>query len=171
MSALLNERYTDAYAVARTLIRWGGRYKALGRIVLTFAAVLTAMSLFFGLGTDARNLPPGLSGATGAVGGIGVFFALLIVGFGMWCIARGVMMSAQGQLLLAHLDTAVHTSPFLSDDEKRGVLGLSSEAPALAGALSGRATVEIVCRRCHVANPPSNRYCEQCGAELDGARV
>jgi hypothetical protein len=30
----------------------------------------------------------------------------------------GVLVSAQGQILKATLDTAVHTSPFLDDDQR-----------------------------------------------------
>ena len=36
----------------------------------------------------------------------------------------GVFISAQGQLLKATLDAAVHTSPFLDDEEKAAALGI-----------------------------------------------
>ena len=34
----------------------------------------------------------------------------------------GVIISAQGQLLLAALDTAVNSSPFLTDDQRSQIL-------------------------------------------------
>ena len=37
----------------------------------------------------------------------------------------GILISAQGQMLLVHADSAVHTSPFMTNDEKAKVMSLS----------------------------------------------
>ncbi|MBE3039233.1 MAG: hypothetical protein IMZ62_10530 [Chloroflexi bacterium] len=45
-----------------------------------------------------------------------------VVALASWVM--GVVISAQGQMLLASLDTAVSVSPFLEPDQKARVLGL-----------------------------------------------
>jgi len=46
-----------------------------------------------------------------------------IVGFVGWAI--GVLISAQGQIVKATLDTAVDSSPFLSNEERAKIMSLS----------------------------------------------
>ena len=43
---------------------------------------------------------------------------------GMFFYVAGVMVSAQGQLLQATLDTAVNSSPLLDDEQKAQILAL-----------------------------------------------
>jgi len=45
-----------------------------------------------------------------------------IVGFVGWAI--GVLISAQGQMVKATLDTAVNSSPFLSNEERAKIMSL-----------------------------------------------
>ncbi|MGZ5483341.1 MAG: hypothetical protein ACXWID_15320 [Pyrinomonadaceae bacterium] len=62
---------------------------------------------------------------------IGVIFGALIGGL---FFLLGVLISAQGQLLMAHADSAVHTSPFLTDEERASAMSLPYADPAAAGA-------------------------------------
>lgn len=110
-------RYTDAYSVARQLVASGNSMKALGAVAGALVAVL-GLLLASSLGTVA------------VVGGVAV-------GIGVWSSAhhRGQLTAAQGQILLAVLDTAVNTSPLLSNAGKAALLGGSpttSSAPSIS---------------------------------------
>ena len=56
----------------------------------------------------------------GAVAAVGLLVGGL--GFGGSIYSLGVLVSANGQMLLATLDTALNTSPLLDVDEKRAIL-------------------------------------------------
>jgi hypothetical protein len=47
----------------------------------------------------------------------------LVVGVPVFIL--GILISAVGQLMLAVVDTSVHTSPFLSGDQKASVMSLT----------------------------------------------
>jgi hypothetical protein len=60
------------------------------------------------------------SAAVGLLGGLvfgGIWFGLFFV--------LGILVSAQGQILRATLDTAVNTSPFLTNEDKACVIDLT----------------------------------------------
>jgi hypothetical protein len=101
-------RYRDAYLVARSVNGIGAFIKVLGLIVAAGCIVAGV-----GLGAEGRNdllLYGGI--ALGLVAGIPIF-------------VLGVLVSAAGQQTKACMDSAVHTSPFLSDAEKASVMSLN----------------------------------------------
>lgn len=102
------QRYLDAYRVARTIITFGSTIKIAG-IVLGGLFGLISLSAF---GAD------GFGKALGFVG----FFGAVIVGFLVFLL--GIMISAQGQILLATLDTAVNSSVFLTPRDKAEAMSL-----------------------------------------------
>lgn len=100
-SAGLEKRYREGYAAARFIVGVGDTVKILG--------IMASCVLFF-----AAFFAKGPFVVLGLV-------AALIVG-GIFYIA-GVLISAQGQLLLATLDTAVNSSPLLDNGQKAQILG------------------------------------------------
>jgi hypothetical protein len=93
-------RYRDAYRVANTIVGIGSTLKIVGMIGAGLMALI-------GL---AGGSSFGFMGVLAAVLAAGFWFALFFV--------FGIVVSAQGQVLQAGLDTAVNTSPFLSNEEK-----------------------------------------------------
>jgi len=100
-------RYRDAYRVGRTITGMGGAIKAIGFIL----GALTALAALFGAGN----------------GGFGAFIVGTclggIVALLFWMC--GVIVAAQGQILQATLDSAVSSSPFLTDKQRAGAMGVS----------------------------------------------
>lgn len=99
----LMKRYRDAYLVAKATATIGKVIKGIGILVAAFglAAVLQSRSTGAGLVT---LLVPALVGAI------------------PYCV--GVLVAAQGQILLATLDTAVNSSPFLTNEDKAKAMSL-----------------------------------------------
>jgi len=100
--AKLQARYVDGYRAAAIIDGFGSMVKIIG-----FA--MAGLSLLIGLS----------AGRWGFLGGLlvgGMFCALFFV--------LGVFISAQGQVLKAALDGAVHTSPFMTDEQKATILGV-----------------------------------------------
>jgi hypothetical protein len=97
-------RYTDAYLVARTIT-------TIGQIVKIIAFVM-------GGGIALISLIASFS----SVAYIGGIILGALVGFLIYLF--GILVSAQGQILQASLDCAVHGSPFLSKDEMRQIMSL-----------------------------------------------
>lgn len=95
----VQRRYLDAYRVAGTINWFGQATKVVG--------VVLAIAIFAAF--DESKL--------------GVMIALIVVAV---CFSIGVMVSAQGQLLRSTLDTAVNSSPFLSDSQKAFTMSLPS---------------------------------------------
>ena len=98
-------RYRDAYRVANTLVGLGNGLKILGPC-LAGAIIFLSMLMVSKLGAAAlvAVIPAGITGVLFWIG--------------------GVIVAAQGQLVLATLDTAVASSPFLNDSERADVMGL-----------------------------------------------
>ena len=98
-------RYTDAYRVARTVTGFGATVKAVAVIIgllIGFTALLAgSQSLLYTVG--------------GAILGIIVAVPIFIL---------GVLVSAQGQILKATLDTAVNSSQLLTKDEMQQIMSL-----------------------------------------------
>ena len=90
---------------------------AIGKVVKVIGAVLASLILVSTLGyvTQVR----GDTGATLLL--IGIVLAGLIGVFGY---ALGTLVAAQGQILLASLDSAVSLSPFLSDELRAEIMSL-----------------------------------------------
>lgn len=96
-------RYKDAYRIARTVTGFGETVKVLAVVL---GVVVAAIG--FAAGSDDFK-----------VGGI----ALGVV-IGLPIFILGILVSAQGQILKATLDSAVNSSPLLTKDEIRQILSL-----------------------------------------------
>ena len=102
------KRYRDAYLVASAVCGIGGIVKGLG----IFVAVAIAIAGFIaGSNVQGSLMIP--------VGGL-----ILAAIAGIPIYVLGLIVAALGNLLLAVLDGAVHTSPFLTDPQKAQVLSL-----------------------------------------------
>ena len=99
-------RYRDAYRVGAALVDIGNAIKFVGAIL---GGIIFLVSL------SSKNLL-----GVGAVV-LGIFIAA-IVGILFWIC--GVIVAAQGQILLATVDTAVASSHFLTDTERAQAMGL-----------------------------------------------
>ncbi|MCK6619082.1 MAG: GlsB/YeaQ/YmgE family stress response membrane protein [Calditrichaceae bacterium] len=106
-SAALMKRYKDAYLVARTMIAIGAIIKGIGVILGSVIAVIS-----FGA---AGQFGSGAMGGIGLVSGI--FVAILFFLF-------SILVKAQGQILQASLDSAVNSSPFLSNEQRTRAMSL-----------------------------------------------
>ena len=101
--SVLLKRYRDAYSVAGVILGFGKLIKAVGLIV-------AGLAILIGL---AKESPIIFLGS--------LFFAVLIGGI---FYLLGVIVSAQGQILKASLDTAVNTSPFLLNAHRTDIMSL-----------------------------------------------
>ncbi len=101
-----SHRYKNAYAKAKAI-------DDVGFTIKTLAIALGMIIVFGGL---IISIEEGLS-----------FFVWSLVSGAATAIPfyiLGIIISAQGQILKATLDTAVNTSPFLADDEKANAMSL-----------------------------------------------
>ncbi len=112
-------RYTDAYRIARFLVTLGTVIKVIGFLL---GALIAFTFISFAASVSSGNLRGQRTDGVDAV--------ILIVGllwgavvFTVFFIA-GVIISAQGQILKANVDAAVHTSPFVNDDQKAQIMSL-----------------------------------------------
>lgn len=101
-SSPLIGRYTDAYLIARTTNGFGQAIKVIGLILGVLIAVVGAGKL-----------------GDGPAGAFAGFLLGAVVALPAYVL--GVIVSAQGQILKATLDTAVNSSPLLSHDEIRHI--------------------------------------------------
>jgi hypothetical protein len=106
----ISHRYTDAYRVASAVIAFGTTVKVIGFLVGSLIALAGFASSAGPLGSSAA-----------LIGGLGLG---ALTGFFFWI--AGVLVTAQGQLLRASIDTAVNGSPLLSDVEKAKIMGVAS---------------------------------------------
>lgn len=102
----LGTRYRDAYRIAEFVDAKGQSYKAIGVVVGLIGA--------FGLMLCLANLESVNGIQALSVVGIGLAFSLVLIGGSLRLFASGVALAAQGQMMMATLDTAVHTSPFFT---------------------------------------------------------
>ena len=101
-------RYRDAYLVAKVTSGIGTTVKAIG-------VILGVLIVLGGIIASSQN-----------GGGVQYFFAGLLLGVvvAVPIFVLGVLVAAQGQVLKATLDTAVHSSPFLTKEEMARVIGI-----------------------------------------------
>ena len=104
------KRYIDGYRVAQTIIAIGNVIKAIGAGVGGLLALVSFAAI-------------SQSGSGVFIGFIGIVLGVVI---GLVLFLLGVVVAAQGQLLLAALDTAVNSSPFLTDEEKTKAMSLKT---------------------------------------------
>ncbi|HEX8845683.1 MAG TPA: hypothetical protein VF791_13610 [Pyrinomonadaceae bacterium] len=106
------KRYKDAYLAARLTTGFGKILKTIGvalAILISFITVFGNINTLIGFN---YGLPMQLGGLF--LGGlVGVIFYI-------W----GIVVSAKGQLLMVSLDSAVDSSPFLSNEQRAKVMSL-----------------------------------------------
>lgn len=117
------KRYWSAYLVARTTA-------GIGRAIKIFAFVsgitVTVIGLYVGQ-QDYGSPNPIFQYGEFAVGPNHIFqFGGLVLGavIVVPLYVLGVLVAARGQMLKASLDEAVHTSPFLTDEQRAAVMSL-----------------------------------------------
>ena len=118
----LEVRYRDGFRAAKAMVGFGSLVKILGAV----AGIVIAV------GALIASSESGLFFFGGAVFGVLVWLGLFVC---------GVMISAQGQLLLAALDSAVNNSPFLDNPQRASIMSLSA-ANASAAYTSDRSSVQ-----------------------------
>ncbi|WP_448592473.1 hypothetical protein [Thermoflexus hugenholtzii] len=157
----ITRRYADAYAVAQGIIIHGQSLKALGMLIGGGIFFLTLIGMQ-AVGAQVRAAGEAL--LAGLILGVGLGMAT-----GGPLYAAGVLIAAQGQLLQAILDTAVHTSPLLSLEQKEELLmpsrTLLPEGPAPAPAAPGE-PVQIPCPHCGAPVYVTARMCPSCWQPL-----
>jgi len=109
-------RYTDAYRVGSAIV-------ALGTAIKVVGVVLAVLVLLVMLGTPSNPF----TGPALKFAGIILSITIAVAGW-VW----GVIVTAQGQILRATLDTAVANSPFLNDGERGEAMGIPAAAAAAA---------------------------------------
>ncbi len=108
-------RYRDLYRAARLYILIGNFIKITGLVIGGLIILVSILIALAGAGTIGQ-FDVGSGFATFFMGTFwGLLWGAITGGFFFLC---GSMMSAQGQLLLTHSDTAIYASPFLSNEEK-----------------------------------------------------
>lgn len=102
-------RYSDAYLKANFQTTLGGTIKSAS---LKIGGIITGLALLYALTNNTFGAAFGFLIAIlgAAMAGIGWIF--------------GTLISSQGQLLKATLDSAVNTSPFLDDTVRARIMSL-----------------------------------------------
>ncbi len=108
-------RYRDGYAVAGFVNGVGWFVIVIGLCVLTFAGliILAAMA-----GLSSKD------SAAAIVSALGVPLAIAMAIWGGIFAVVGLAIRCLAQLTLATLDTAMHTSPFLDNEDRAAAMGL-----------------------------------------------
>jgi hypothetical protein len=101
----LLKRYRDAYGIANSTVQIGGMLK---KAAVWVGGILGVIGLLACFNSPFAGIPIVL---------MGLLFAFLI-------FVSGVITAAQGQIMLAMLDTAVNTSPNADASEKATIMGL-----------------------------------------------
>lgn len=102
-------RYKDAYFVANSITGIGTLVKVLGVIAGVILFLLQAVTTSYLFRNEAAIV---MSFITSFIAGLIIYVV-------------GVLVSAQGQMLKASLDSAVHSSPFLDDEQRARVMSLT----------------------------------------------
>lgn len=117
------QRYWDSYLVAGTVNNVGAFTKGLGLV----GGLLVCMGALIAFSPSPNN-PYGSLGQ----GFMGVGF-VAGTAFGAGFFVLGVMISAQGQIMMATLDAAVNSSPFLDDMQRAKIMSLSAKKKKTVG--------------------------------------
>jgi hypothetical protein len=103
-------RYHDAYLIARATAAIGQVVKSIGvglRVIIALGAVVLA--------TQTQGSQSAILVLGGVIAGAVVAIPLFVL---------GILVAAQGQVLKAALDAAVHTSPFLQKEDMTRIMSL-----------------------------------------------
>jgi hypothetical protein len=114
----LMDRYTEAYVQAHFIDRLGSIVKNIG-IGVGILIFLMGMTLFSAMFSSPF-------GGSSFLGGLGaLFFASCFAALSWFCFfVAGTLISAAGQFLLASLDEAVNSSPFIDNPRRAAIMGL-----------------------------------------------
>jgi hypothetical protein len=117
----ISGRYADAYLRANFQTGLG---KTIQTASLLIGGVVAGLALIFALSELVPQ--PGMFGASSNTVGAAFGFFVATIAAAMTGIGWifGALISAQGQLLKATLDSAVNTSPFLDDSERARMMSL-----------------------------------------------
>ena len=115
----LYSRYRDSYRVAKTIIGIGTAEKVLALIVGGF----TVLYSFLSMSEQPRSGASVFWGQQSSTG-----FFLLVIGIGIVVgvagFLHGIGTCAKGEMMLTSIDSAVNSSPLLTDDEKGNIIGV-----------------------------------------------
>lgn len=151
----MRERYTDAYRVADAIVGIGSVLKWIGGIG---AGILIVFAI---ANTASKTTPQIVQPEVGI--GVAVFLG------GLWWavfFVSGVLVSAQGQILRATLDTAVNTTPLSTSEPKdRAAAEQGKEVPE---PLTAADTRMVHCQACGNMSriPVEESRCPKCGRKL-----
>jgi hypothetical protein len=106
-ASLAENRYEDAYRASGSIVFFGSLVKVAGVIVGAGGTVLLLGRL------------PQSGGAL-----VSLLVTAAVVMFLFWVV--GVAIAAQGQILMASLDSAVHSSPFLNHAQRARVMSIAA---------------------------------------------
>jgi len=156
-TAVMN-RYRDAYRVANTIVAIGNTIKILGIVVWI---LLILGLLYLGSRGSSGFLQQESSLAIALIAGVigGAPVALLF-----WLL--GILVNSQGQILLASLDEAVNTSPFLTNEQKAEAMSLPRTVVPSASEAENPTGTRRTCTACGKANEPDESFCVHCGTAL-----
>jgi hypothetical protein len=109
--ASVTKRYNDAYLVARAI-------NGFGYLIKIISIVIAVLLVLIGFIVANQNGPRDPMSVVGIMG----IFVGIISGALFYII--GVLVSAQGQILKASLDSAVNSSPFLTNEHRAKIMSL-----------------------------------------------
>jgi hypothetical protein len=121
-SAKAMKRYWSAYLVARATASIGGAIKIFAILSGITVAVIGLYVGQQGYGSPNSFFQYGGSFVDPTIFQFGALVVGVIVIIPPYIV--GVLVTAHGQVLKASLDEAVHTSPFLTDDQRAAVMSL-----------------------------------------------
>jgi hypothetical protein len=151
----LEVRYSDGYKAAKAIVGFGNLVKTIGAV----AGVIIALVALSMSGT--------------------LFIAGVMFGGLVWLglFVSGIVICAQGQLLLATLDSAVNNSPFLDNSQRASIMSLSTNPASWSRTSDSSETgvplqhTGLRCGKCKsfgpkvVAISPEHARCKACGYE------
>jgi len=117
-----SDRYEDAYLHARGLVQAGDLIQTVGWVLGAF--------LFCGALLEAHTVTKLLTPAADWLPPAGLAIGATMTVFFFWLV--GVLVSAGGRRLMASLDSAVNSSPFLADAQRAKVMSLAERAKVMS---------------------------------------
>lgn len=174
LARALANRYRDGYRVAGFITGLGRFIKVVGAIAAMILFLLVAVPWLQSQSSrPIQSAEQLLAIVVAALPAGAVLLVSLII---------GTLLSAAGQVTMAQLDSAVHTSPFLTEDDRLQAMGLFHVVPPDPVPLArGDGEPDRTPPPSHEATPhtarfcpvclkevsaPGSRFCEQCGAPI-----
>jgi hypothetical protein len=162
----LTKRYRDAYRVAGFIVGVGDFFKIAGIVLAALIGIGTLV-----VAGQTRNDQQQI-----AIFVVGIVIAAFAGGV---LFLFGVLVAAQGQLLKASLDSAVNTSPFLTNQDRAKIMALPEPSPdsqnsadpvsakvgmtAPSVPLVKSSTQGLVCSSCGSKLGSNVKFCGACG--------